>query len=159
MQFIYKKGFSVIELLIVVFIFVILVSIVSAPLVKNYKNRLLLQSADDVISVLNKARSNTLASINSEQYGVNFEADKVTLFTGSTYTQNAISNKVMELQKGIEVNLGQTLLNGSATSVVFDRLTGATNQYGTITLYITTDTLSTKIINIEKTGSVRLITN
>lgn len=149
------NGFSIIEIVLVLGISLLLIAVVVLPLVKNRQGRLLLQSTDDIVSVLNKARSNTLSSIGSEQYGVKIENDKAVLFTGATYSQGSASNKITYLQNGVEIESAMIVLNGSATSVVFDRLTGGTDNYGTITLRLKSDTSKTKTITIEKTGTVK----
>lgn len=150
------KGFSAIELVIVISILVVLVGIITLPLSKNRQARFLLQSADDVVSALNTAHAKTLSAVNSSQYGVKFETNKVTMFTGDTYNSGATDNNIVSLQSGVEINSGSILLNGSATSIVFDRLTGNTNQYGTITLRLVNDISKTKTITVEKTGLVKL---
>lgn len=134
----------------------LLIGVVVLPLVRNRQNQLLLESTDDVYSVLNTAQSNTWSSVNDQQYGVKIENDKVTMFTGNTYTQGAIGNQVTPLQSGVEIYSGSILLNGGATSIVFDRLTGGTNQYGTIKLRLVNDILKTKTITIEKTGIIKV---
>jgi type II secretory pathway pseudopilin PulG len=150
------RGFTMIEIIVVFAILFLLIGVVILPLARNRQNQLLLESVDDVYSVLNTAQSNTLSSVNDQQYGVKIENNKVTLFTGNTYNQGVASNQVTMLQSGVEIYSGSILLNGGATSVIFDRLTGGTNQYGTIKLRLANDILKTKTITIEKTGIIKV---
>lgn len=145
-----------IEIIVVFAILFLLIGVVILPLVRNRQNQLLLESTDDVYSVLNTAQSSTLSSVNDQQYGVKIENNKVTMFTGNIYTQGAVGNQVTALQSGVEIYSGSILLNGGATSIVFDRLTGGTNQYGTIKLRLINDILKTKTITIEKTGIIKV---
>lgn len=149
-----KKAFTLIEILISVSIMLLIIAVVVPPLTKNRQDKLLLQSTDDVVSLLNKARSDTLSSVNGEAYGIKFENDRVIFFTGPTYDASATSNKITYLQNGITIPLGSLVLNGSATNVLFNRLTGATNQYGTIQIQVTNDASKSKIITVSKTGIV-----
>jgi prepilin-type N-terminal cleavage/methylation domain-containing protein len=149
-----QKGFTFLEIIISLAIMGLILAVVVPPFAKSRKDKLLLQSRDDIVSLLNQARSNTLSSINNDSYGVKFETNRVTLFTGTVYDAAATTNKVLDIQNGIKIPAGGVVLNGSATSVVFNRLTGATDEYGTIVLQVGDDTTRTKVITISKTGLI-----
>lgn len=147
-----KNGFSILEVLVSIAIMAVIIAVVVLPLSKNRQYRVLLQSTEDIVSALNLSRSNTLSSVGSDSYGVKILSDKVIMFKGSTYNASSVDNKTINLQSGLNVSV--IILNGGASEVVFKRLTGATDQYGTITIQVTSDTSKNKTITIGKTGLV-----
>lgn len=147
-----QKGISILEILISIAIVAVITAAVSIPLTKTRFGRILLQSTEDVVSVLNLAKSNTLSSVDGDSYGVRFEGDKVIMFKGSVYNPTSVENKIINMQTGL--NISSINLNGGVNDLVFKRLTGATDQYGTIIIQVTSDTSKNKTITISKTGLV-----
>ena len=73
---------------------------------------------------------NTLSSKDFSQYGVHFEEQKVVLFKGAIFTEPNSNNKEVKISSPVEIyNIS---LNGGGSNVVFQKLTGKTNEYGTI---------------------------
>jgi prepilin-type N-terminal cleavage/methylation domain-containing protein len=147
-----KRGFTLIEILVVIVIMAILVTIVLSVFPKFNKSQALDKDAETIVQILRQARSQTLSSKNATQYGVHFGSSAATLFSGSTYSSSASDNQVFTLQTSdLIVSTG---LTGGGSDVIFIRLSGETSQYGTIT--VSSPTLSTtRTVTIYKTGVIQ----
>jgi hypothetical protein len=111
---------------------------------------LLNNSTENVISALNKARSRSLASLDSSTYGVYFESssNKVIIFKGTSYNSTASGNETINL--GSETTLSTTPLT---TNIYFERLNGKPNT--TVDIRITIQGPSnSKTITISPTGAI-----
>lgn len=147
-----KKGFTLTELLMVVSIIAVLATIIILSF-SNFRNSSALQTtSEDVVSILNKARSNTIASKDGYQYGVHFSTNDVTLFRGASFVFGDTNNEVRTLDTAVEV--ASTAFNGGGSDVVFQKLTGKTSNYGTATLHVMSDSSKTAVISIGETGVV-----
>ena len=147
-----KGGFTLIELIIVIAVFAVIAAIGIAPFT-FFKNTNALSSAlEESVSLLLEARTKTLSSQNESQYGVYFKDDSATLFMGNVFNDNDSNNKTVPFSSVIEVS--NISLNGGVDSIVFSRLTGETNDYGTIIFRLKSDTQTTRTLRIESTGVI-----
>jgi prepilin-type N-terminal cleavage/methylation domain-containing protein len=150
----YKSGFSFLEMIIVIAIIGILLAIV-APSFSNFRNRQVVRNTtEDIVALLNKARTNTLLSKNSTYYSVHLSTTSATLFTGGTYDASSSSNEVITFDTLVTVPSASVSLNGGGSDVTFDRLTGDTSQYGTIQIKLVSDSNVKKTITINKLGII-----
>lgn len=145
-----KKGFTLFEILIGVAIIGVIAAIVAYPLSNFKRTQALRGGVEDLAAFVQEARSLTLSSRDSLQYGVHLETDRAVLFSGASYNAATASNRTMYFPSGVTASWS---LAGAGTNVLFNRLTGETDQYGTITLSLSSPTVS-KIITISKLGSV-----
>jgi len=146
-----SKGFTLLEVLVVLAIIGLLVVILTTSFNSFNKNQSLQKDTENIVAVLKQARNQTLASKNSNSYGVHFASSTITLFVGNVYDQNSLTNEITYLNQN---NLISGLsLYGASTSVVFQKLTGETGQYGTINI-TSGGTSDTKVVTIYKTGLV-----
>ncbi len=145
------QGFSIIEILIVLGIMAILTGITFSVFSSVKKAQALEKDRDSIIEVLRQARSQTLSSKNASQYGVHITSSQITLFTGTSYSVGNSSNQDFILQGSDTIVT--ISLTGGGSDVVFNRLTGETNQNGTITIS-SPSTSQTKTVTIYKTGLV-----
>lgn len=150
MKNLYKKGFTAIEILIVLSVVVILISIAIGSLSKVKENQVIKDSVQDVLSSLDKARTETLSSLNSSEYGVHFQADQVIIFKGKVYSAGASTNEIISISSPASIS-NVTLAGVSSTSgdFYFNRLSGAPSATGTVTV---SSTNFSKIITISATG-------
>lgn len=147
----YSKGISLIEVIIGISIIVILLSVVM-PQFSNIKQKQLLENAqEDVITTLNKARSSTLASLNSSSYGVHFNSNEIVFFVGETFIDGDSDNQIIEIYNPFSIS--NISLTGGVSSLYFHRLNGLPSAWGSIT--ISNGTLS-RTINILATGTVEI---
>lgn len=148
----YEKGITVVEILIVVAIFGILFAVVLPQFSSIKENQVLKNAVEDTLSVLHNAQSQSLASVNSSEYGVHFQSDRVILFAGQVFSAGAVDNKTTDII--LPASISNVTLGGiSATSgnIYFERLSGVPNETGTIT--ISTSSVS-KTITISATGAI-----
>jgi len=104
-------------------------------------------------SILEEARSLTISSVDSSQYGVYLEDSQVTLFKGSTYSALSSDNVITSLNP--KIGIRNINLSGGGSSVVFQRLTGGTQNFGTFELFVIADPDVSTMINITATGVVQ----
>jgi type IV fimbrial biogenesis protein FimT len=146
----YNRGLSVVELIMVVAVVAILVAIVVPSFVSLRKNQALQNSTNSVVSLLQEARTKTLASYNNTFYSVYLGTNEITMFTGGTYSSSDSTNKVVSYES--PVTLQSNSLNGGGSQISFDRLKGTTSQYGTIVVGISGG--SSKTITVSDSGIV-----
>ncbi len=149
----YKKGIGAIEILISIAILSIVTAVV-LPSLSSFKNhQVLVNTAEDIISLLNKARTETLASKNSNYYSVHFETNRAVLFTGGVFNNGDSNNYVVNFDSAVSIpSTGGINLSGGGADVIFTRLSGDTNQNGNIVIQLNSDNNQKKIITIKKTG-------
>lgn len=144
------RGFTIMELLAVIAIAIVLFAIIVSGFSGLRKSSDLTLAIDEAISFLQEARAKTLSSENGSVYGVHFETSRFALFVGDTYNPADSSNKVHILPSTVEI--GAWSLSGGRDDVIFKRLTGETNNSGTVTFRQTSDPSVLKIIEISSTG-------
>ena len=144
------RGFTIMEIIAVIAITVLIMGIVIVSFRSLNERSILDGAVNESLSALSDARSSTLASVGGTQYGVHFESGSVTIFTGATYSAGAPANREIILSPLVEVSA--IALVGGGVNVVFERLTGATSESGTITVQLVDDPASSRTIVIESTG-------
>lgn len=146
-----NKGISLLEILLVLGIIVLLVLVIVPNLSKFHKQQVLKNTTEDVISLINEARNNTISSLNSSNYGIRFYENKVEMFAGITYIspikEIQFDNVVLIPNDGIN-------LSGGGDDIMFERITGNTNQYGTILIQLESDSERQNTITVNKLGIV-----
>jgi len=103
-------------------------------------------------AVIRNARLLSVASKDASVFGVHLESDKAVLFEGNPYVAGGANEKIMEFSKN--VYLYSYSLNLGVPDIIFDRLTGNTSNFGSITLSLKDDSASTTI-TILSTGVVQ----
>lgn len=146
-----KKGFTLIEILIVISIAAIISSIIMGYFINFKKSESLSLDTDTIVSILRQARSQTLSSKNASQYGVHFSGSNIIIFTGSEYLENNPDN--VEFHLGLIDASFVLNLSGGSNNVVFERMTGETLNFGTVSI-LSGD--QTKNITIYKTGIIEI---
>jgi prepilin-type N-terminal cleavage/methylation domain-containing protein len=147
----FKNGFTLFETLIVLAIIGVLALIALPQFSKIKENQLLKSTVSDVLSAVDNARSKTLSSLNSSEYGVHFQADRIIIFKGKVFSSGATDNEILSIETPI--NISNVTLGGvSSTSgdVYFNRLSGSPSTTGTVTIYSPS---FSKVITISATGT------
>lgn len=146
----FKKGITVLEIIIVVAILVLITAIIISPFDSFRKSKALETSVEEVVSIINKARLDTLSSKDSFTYGVHLESGRAVMFRGASFVEPDINNKEFKYNNVIEsTNIN---LIGGGPNIIFDKLTGKTSQYGTFDLRLKDDIARSVTITIEGTG-------
>lgn len=144
---------TLIEILVTVAIVGILAALLTGAFSAYNRSHALAASAEDIRSFIELARSKTLSSRGDTQYGVYIGSDSLTLFSGDSFNPADPSNVIDELELHAYVTVQDVALaSGVTQQLVFERLTGATSQPGTITVALKTDSSKTETITIEPTG-------
>lgn len=150
----YGQGFTLIELLIVTAIIAILLVIVLSRIGSFGSQTDLDTTAQRIISTLETARNQTLASEDASVYGVHFETTKYVLFKGATYNPLDTNNKENDLSTTQFSAINVLPVGGS--DVVFDRVRGTTSNSGSVTIQLIADTSKTKTIVVNTLGQTSL---
>ena len=146
----FQQGFTALEILIVVAIIGALVLVVLPQFSKNRELQVLKSGVQDTLSAVDKARVETLSSLNSSSYGVHFESSKVIIFKGTVFSANDANNETINIVSPASIsNVTFGGVSASSGEVYFSRLSGTPNKVGTITL--STSSFS-KTITIFATG-------
>lgn len=144
---------TALEIMIAVVIVMIVGTLIMVPFSRFKSDQLLVSSSEQVISALREARANTLAAKNDTVHGVHFESGRFVTFD-TAWSEGAEGNVVTPFQS--PVTLSGINLVGGASDVVFARLSGKTNQTGTLVLQLNGDASRQKIIIINAAGTISI---
>jgi prepilin-type N-terminal cleavage/methylation domain-containing protein len=140
------KGFSLIEMIVVLAIIVTLISIVINSFGKAGGSEALSTTVVSIISVLNEAKSQAISSKNAHDYGVRILPNQLVSFE-DTYGTN---NKILTISNLVTISTS----TGIGTDIIFNNVSGSTSASGTITVTVLSDTSKKGIINIYNTGAI-----
>ena len=122
-----QKGFTLIETVVVISIIVVLAASGLISFIQSRNVRELASAGQNVLSTLRLAQAKSLAGEDNSTWGVRLEPDRFTLFRGADFLSST-STQVFALDSRIEVS--NISLNGGGAEIVFEKLNGATVQYG-----------------------------
>lgn len=145
-----NRGFTLIELLIILVIMGALLAAIVPPFLNFQRTSALNTETQEILTIVSEARLSAMSSKEDVQYGVHFEAGKVVLFKGATYSVGASGNK--EHLFNTTLTLSPIVVNGGGADVVFQKVTGATTQNATTTLVVVGNTAASSTIIIYPTG-------
>ena len=143
------------EFLIAVSIVVLLSLFTLGSFYSGSKIKLLEKETEEVVSVLEKARAQAVSSKNSLSYGVWLESGRAVLFSGDVY--NPADSKNEEKIISAPAAISAWTLNGGGNSILFKKLSGKTDNYGTIAIQVPGGNPLLKTIKIEATGLVESV--
>lgn len=147
-----QSGIALVEILVVIAIIVLILLVVLPPFSSIKEGQVLDNAVENVISALNKARTQTLSSLESSEYGVHFESDQIVIFKGKVYSAADPDNESVEITSPAtisDVTLGG--VSGPEGELYFARLSGVPDKSGTVTVSVAGNS---KIITISSTGTV-----
>ncbi len=151
------KGFTTAEILVALGILALITGLSVSAFVALNRREGLQTSAETVKAVLSEARSKTLSAAYSTNWGVHFASSSVTLFRGSTYSSSASTNVLTTINSRVVISNVSKVgsCSSSSCTVVFNRLTGETDQASpTATVTLRDSQNSTQVITIYGTGIV-----
>lgn len=149
-----QTGFSLIEMIAVVAIGAVLVAAIVVSFASFRNNKIVDISADQILSVINEARVKTVSSEDYSRFGVRFEAGRIVFFKGDIFTEPNSSNVQTTLSPLVEIS--NISLNGGTANVVFQKLTGKTNNYGSLRIRLKSDNNKYKTISVKPAGIVNI---
>src|SRR4030042_5171619 len=139
----FNRGFTLIEVLVVIAIFTAIFSISLYFFGGLSKKESLEKDIASLTALIRNARLLSVASKNASAFGIHLEGDRVVLFEGTSYISDGPNEKIIFFSR--EVYLHSSFINGGGADIVFARLTGATANYGNITLSLWDNSASTTI--------------
>ncbi|MDP2930802.1 MAG: hypothetical protein Q8N56_04370 [bacterium] len=154
-----EKGFTLLELSVVVGIIILLTVLVTPSLNYFRANSALNDASEEIISVLSLAKNKAVSSEGPSRWGVYFDfasPQKYILFKGSSFvSRDQSADVVHNLPPSVEFSAID--LYGGATETVFSRINGATQQFGSLSLWIKNNHTKTAGIYIDSMGIVQSI--
>ncbi len=116
-----NKGFTLIELIVTIAILTIIISLglfLSFDFYKNYSFR---SEKNVIVSVLEKARDQSISNIDQLPHGVHFQSNptQYIIFEGSSYDSNNNNNIAINSSWGISITSPSTPFD-----IIFDQLSG-----------------------------------
>jgi len=156
MRNIKKTGYTLIELLIVLGIFIVIGAIYVQVFQSFQKKTDIDSDAQKIFSVLELAKTKTLSSEQGSQYGVYFDnsidPNQCVIFKGENYAQREPSFDeiyfLLDKNEIYQIDLGGT------SEVVFERLIGSAAQAGSISLRLKSDHNQAKTIYLSNSGAI-----
>lgn len=143
-----SKGLTMLEILTSIAVIAVVVVIVVSALAVFRRSADLNSAVDGVYAQLREARRRTIESKDASRWGVHVESSRTTLFKGATYSSGAADNEVSGLPSTVTI--------AGPTDIVFKRLSGDTDNSGTLTLTSIQDTSKTKTIIIRSSGLIEI---
>jgi prepilin-type N-terminal cleavage/methylation domain-containing protein len=148
-----ERGFTVMEVLIVVAVLAALATVTFSAFSNLSKSRILEKDAVSVVSLMNEARSLTLSSLEDSQYGVHLESSEAVLFKGLVYNSSDPDNQTITFHQRVTLST-ISLVNGP--DVIFKKLSGSTEQFGTTTMTLSSNPIQQKDVILFTTGIVEI---
>lgn len=146
-----NKGVTLMEFLVAIGILTIVASM-TFYFFAGFRGKMLDTDAAGLSAFLREARLLSIASKNASPFGIHLESDGAVLFQGNTYIAGGANQKHLKFARN--VYLHSYALDGGGQDIVFNRLTGATSDFGDITLSLKDDSASTTI-TVLRTGVVK----
>lgn len=150
-----KSGFSLIEVLVVIFVVSIILSIAMIS-GRSFNDSINLENTAKSIDMKIKlAKSRSISALNGTNHSVHFETDRIVVFEGDTFDDSALTNEVFVFSDNIKINIPVNL-SGGGNNLIFDRLIGSTDNPGNIDIEVISDPSKTKQIVINSDGQTSL---
>ncbi len=147
----YSRGFTFIEILVVIAIMALLVGIGSS-MSKFNSEEVLRTQADIVLSTLNEARTLTISSAEASQYGVALQSDSITLFRGTSYNPASSENVITDLHGAVTIS--NIALTGGGTVIIFERFSGDATYPGSFRISLNENPDRFYTISVSATGLI-----
>ena len=149
-----KKGFSLLEIIIVIAI----IGVLSAIAVINFsaakKAKILETIADGIAFTLEKAKADAVSGKYGQSHGVKFNTGDYISFVGGWYGAGNASNTVYTIDTAFTIT---NTIADPDDKIVFLRLTGAANSTATVTVSQISDSTKKRDIVIGPLGSISVV--
>jgi len=146
-----QRGFTLIELIVVMSIIGILLGLTSINLARSQQTASLTSAGEMLIADLRQQQLKSMIGDTegrpaSDSYGIHFDPNKYVLFHGTTYSSSDTSNFVINLDSNMQ-------FNNSNVDIIFSKLSGEIVTDTTIDLQDNTNS-NLKRIHLNAFGTV-----
>lgn len=152
MKKISTSGFTLMEILVAISILAMIALIVFPSISSFRKNQALKNAIEETVSLLERARSKTLASENDRAYGVLIDTTAKTISLFRIVSGSNVTEETVSLDTSLSIS---HLLNpgpSGSPDISFARLSGEASRTGTVTF--TNGDGVVRTITITKIGNV-----
>lgn len=152
-----KGGFSILEVLLVLFLFGIIFAMSAGAYNSWQRQVVLINAKDEIKSALVRAHQLSSAVAKDNTWGIHLETNRYILFKGNYYNEIDPDNVVWDLRGVTILNPEESFADGAGSygsDVVFAKLTGSTSNYGTISVASLGDVSSIKSIDVQASGQI-----
>lgn len=151
-----KKGFTLIEFLIVISIMLILALVALSMFDRLYSSTQLNENALQIIQTLRIARERSIAGYNNSAHGVFLTLTnpyKYVIYQGNSYaTRNSSFDREVFLDQTLSFSASDLVLTGGEIDINFFQSSGIPNNIGTI--IITQNSIASRLIKINSIGLI-----
>ncbi len=151
----FSKGFTLIEILVVIAVIGILVVISSVSFVSFRNDSDVSGAAEEMTAVLRTTKSKSLSGADGEKHGVSFDAD------AKTYTVLRLSNADPPIETNVEtyslpdgIEFWEVNVPGTPPKIIFDKLTGNSSSSGNVAIRAVSDPSKFFRVYISSTGQI-----
>lgn len=146
-----QQGLSILEIIIAVAIIGIISVISISAFSSLVAGRSVEKETANILSQFEKARTNSINSVDFSEHGISFASSSVTVFSGTSLA-SAVSLNTYELAPNSTIF--SSSLSNATTTFYFQKLTGKPSATGTVTVRHANG--SEKVIIIYATGYVEV---
>lgn len=147
-----NRGFTLLEILIGIFILIIAVTVITAGFSRFFATSKFDRMREDTVSLFRKAREKTIARDGGFAYGVHIEENRLVLFRAPTFIDGASPNEVYIPPSDFHVSSWS--FEGGTSDVTFQSITGEANATGTIVIKKRDDVSLQTTLRVIKTGLI-----
>lgn len=146
------KGISVVEIMITLAILTAISFVVIFSFSDLNKKQILDKSIENALSILGESRSLAMSSQGFSDYGVRFSSTSIISFSGNDFN-SGIDKKEYFID---DLVLFDYVLSTGSSDIIFKKVTGETDQSGTLNFSLNTDSTKVKYIEIYNTGVLEI---
>lgn len=150
----HNKGFTFIEITISILVLSIIGLLGIYAFLNTRNNKTLDIVSNNLVSTLEKAKSEALAGKDGLAYGVYVASTSFVYFSGSTYNPSDTQNRYTAIDSGWRL---ATTSSSGGSEFVFRRLSGNPTATGTITIINLSNTSQQRKVTIGQTGNISVI--
>ena len=143
----FKKGFSLVEIIIAVSILSILTTMALLSM-SDHRDRLLVKTTTDtLISRLEETKTKAQAGKNNEDQGIKIFNDSYILFSGNSYSSSDSENQEFEISNSVELIFNED-------EFTFEKITGEVNNNITIKVSLINNASTSINLIVDENGTI-----
>ncbi len=152
-----RKGFTLIELIVVIAIMAIIATVAGLNLTGSRDKTDLTSTTQQIGTLLRQAQSDAMSEKQGTAWGVHFDNTTSTpyfaLYASAVYSTSSINGGYYPLPRTVAYATA-TVPQGSAVNITFSAVTGAASAPASISLYVIGDPSISSTISISSAGAV-----